>query len=143
MKFAATIWIFYNFQIQKRIVSAETFCGNTVYSLFLTNNICSYVWLLNVEELNNFHEKLYVIWFSLIFLELTFIFVPVIVMVICLSFLLEKSAENSKISKTFISLSKMMCQDLRKRESFFVWSRLAGNHTFLAYILHRDHPYIT
>ena len=41
-----------------------------------------------------------------------------------------KLAENSKISKAFISLSKMMCQDLRKRESFFVWSRLAGNHTF-------------
>ena len=30
MKFAATIWIFYNFQIHKRIVSAETICGNTV-----------------------------------------------------------------------------------------------------------------
>ena len=25
-----TIWIFYNFQIQKRIVSAETVCGNMV-----------------------------------------------------------------------------------------------------------------
>ena len=29
-EFAATIWICYNLQIQKRIVSAETICGNTV-----------------------------------------------------------------------------------------------------------------
>ena len=49
---------------------------------------------------------------------------------ISVSLFLWKLAENSKIWKTFISLSKMMCQDLRKRESFFVWSRLAGNHTF-------------
>ena len=30
MKFAATIQIFYNFKIQKRIVSAKTVCGNMV-----------------------------------------------------------------------------------------------------------------
>ena len=30
MKFAATIWIFYILQIQKKIVSAKTICGNTV-----------------------------------------------------------------------------------------------------------------
>ena len=29
-EFSATIWICYNLQIQKRIVSAETICGNTV-----------------------------------------------------------------------------------------------------------------
>jgi hypothetical protein len=34
LKFAVTIWVFYNFQIQKRIVSAETIWGNTV-SIFL------------------------------------------------------------------------------------------------------------
>ena len=32
MKFPATIWISYNLQIQKRIVSAETIHGNTVSS---------------------------------------------------------------------------------------------------------------
>ena len=31
LKFAATIWIFYNFQTQKRSVSAETRWGNTVF----------------------------------------------------------------------------------------------------------------
>ena len=31
MKFAAITWIFYNFQIQKRIVSAEPIRGNMVY----------------------------------------------------------------------------------------------------------------
>ena len=31
LKIVATIGIFYNFQIQTRIVSAETICGNTVY----------------------------------------------------------------------------------------------------------------
>ena len=30
LKFATTIQIFYNFQIQKRTVSAETICGNAV-----------------------------------------------------------------------------------------------------------------
>ena len=37
MKFAATIWILYNFQIQKRIVSAETIWGNTVYTKAIKN----------------------------------------------------------------------------------------------------------
>ena len=31
LKFAASIWIFYNFQTQKRIASAETICRNTIY----------------------------------------------------------------------------------------------------------------
>ena len=31
LKFAATMWIFYNLQIQKRIVSAETIHGNMVF----------------------------------------------------------------------------------------------------------------
>ena len=31
LKFAATTWSFYNFQIQKRIVSAETIRGNTLW----------------------------------------------------------------------------------------------------------------
>ena len=33
LKFVATTWIFYNFQIHKRIVSAETICGNTVFAV--------------------------------------------------------------------------------------------------------------
>ena len=33
MKFAASLWIFYNFQIQKRIVSAEIIRGNTVNTM--------------------------------------------------------------------------------------------------------------
>jgi hypothetical protein len=31
MRFAVTLWIFYNFQIQKRIVSKECIWGNTVF----------------------------------------------------------------------------------------------------------------
>ena len=40
MKFAVTIWNFYNFQIKKKIVSAETICGNTVY---IANIVCKKV----------------------------------------------------------------------------------------------------
>ena len=45
MKFAVTIWIFYNLQIPKSIVSAETIWGNTVFvsSKLLKMVFCSVI----------------------------------------------------------------------------------------------------
>ena len=46
MKFGATIQIFYNFEIQKRIFSAETIWGNMVYT-------CRY----DKHSVNSFAQK--------------------------------------------------------------------------------------
>ena len=56
MKFAATIWSFYNFQVQKRIVSAETIWGNTVSLYYLDRNmhktvIASLFWVAEFKDL--------------------------------------------------------------------------------------------
>ena len=54
MKFAATIGIFYNFQIQKRIVSAETIWGNTVLQIISNKCVIS---IDNFKDLKLFINK--------------------------------------------------------------------------------------
>jgi hypothetical protein len=51
LTFAATVWVFYNFQIQNRIISSETIRRNRV-SLFL---------LKNITQQNNFLTIFYLV----------------------------------------------------------------------------------